>query len=223
MAMCRIVWLSLLAAVVSCPVFTAQSGPDRPSGIVVSEKGAPSLPNKDSALHLPKESFRPEAFIVESEISTLKAVLQDDSKTAWVIPLCASKGSNVSPVGYVRFLLPKNSHVRKVKDIDYQEYLVDFANGTAPLQLWWGGMVSPGRTVEDLIRRSTSFEERSIRSKSDVTVGYDRWGRTADGMVWRAADFPGLNASAIYEGASKEVATSYDLIINSACQFDRAR
>jgi len=245
--MCRTVWLLLFGAVISWLPFTKQGGPEGVNGIVVSEDGAPiegvrifakhaattdsvgrfelpGFPTKDSVIYFQKEGFRPKALVVKPGTATMKVTLEDDSKTAWVLPLCESKATTTSPHGYeLRFVVPTNLKIRKIKDIDYQEYLVGFASGTGLLQLWWGPLVSPGGTVEDLLLHSATFEERSIRRKSGETVGYDTWGRTHDGTAWRSADFPGLSGSAIYEDVSTEAATAYDRIINSACQFAQVR
>jgi hypothetical protein len=223
---------------------TQQGAPKGVSGIVVSEDGAPvvgvkifargdvttdvagrfdlsNFPTKNSVIYFQKEGFRPKALVVKPGTATMKVVLEDDSKTAWFLPLCESKATTTSLIGYeLRFVVPTNLEIRKIGDIDYQEYLVGFAVGTRRLQLWWGPLVSPGETVEDLILHSAVFEERSIRRKSGETVGYDRWGRTTpDGTAWRSADFPGLSGTAIYEDVSTEAETAYDRIINSACQF----
>jgi hypothetical protein len=243
----RIVWLALLMLIISCTMLAEQDEHDRLSGIVVSENGAPisgvkifgwrdgttdaegrfaiaSLPSKDSVVYFQKEGFRPKAFVFKTGTSTVKVILENDSKTAWFLPACASKDSTTSPRGYeLTFSLSKRLQFKEINDIDYQEYLVSAPNETKPLQLWWGILVSPGETVRELIVSSTNFEERSIRRKSGETVGYDRRGRTQDGMAWRSADFPGLSATAIYHGVSKEVARAYDEVIDSACQLEQTR
>jgi hypothetical protein len=244
----KIVWLLLLSSVISRPLFTEQDGPDRLRGIVVSENGTPvsgvkifawhngmtdaegrfELPNppsKDSVIYFQKEGLRPKPFVVKAGATTLKVVVEDDSETAWLIPVCATTGAHISPVGYeLKFLLPEDSHVKKLKDIDYQEYLVSFGQGTAPLQLWWGPLVQPGKMLSDLILESASFEERSIRAKHGETLGFDTRGTSLDGKYrWRAAGFAGLSGASTYEWVSKEVATAYDRIIDSACRIDRMR
>lgn len=245
MAVRRVLLLFILSASFSALVWTKQNGQDNLIGVVVSENGAPvggvkifawhdavtnaegrfdlpNMPSKDSVIYFQKEGFRPKASVLKVGVRTLKIVLEDDSKTAWLILACTQSDSKTSPAGQqLKFLLPKNVQTRKVTDIDYQEYLVSFMKETAPLQLWWGPLVQPGQMVDDLILRSTNFEERSVRDKSSVTIGYDRWGRTADGKAWRVAGFGGLNGAAIYEGVSKELATAYDGIIESACKLDR--
>jgi hypothetical protein len=244
--MLRIVCLLLLACVISCPVFTRQGGLDHLSGIVLSENGLPiegvkvfawkdattdaegrfelpDLPSKDSVVYFQKEGFRPKSLIVKTQTSTVKVVLEDDRKTAWFITACLARDIKGSPEGaQLEFLLPKNAKVRRIKDIDYQEYVVSLVKGSKPLQLWYGPLVSPGWTVSELTLRSASFEERSIHSKSGQLIGYDRRGKTQDGMVWRSADFPGLSASAIYEAVSGEEAATYDRIIDSACQPEQS-
>jgi hypothetical protein len=238
------IWLLLLSSIVSHPMIAEQDGPDCLSGIVVSENGGPvsgvkifawhagmtdaegkfelpNLPSKDSVIFFQKEGFRPKPFVVKAGVSTLKVVLEDDSKTAWLIPVCAPKNTNISPVGYeLKFLLPKDSQLKKSKDIDYQLYFVTFAQGTAPLQLWWGPLVQPGKMVSDLILGSADFEDRSIRSKDGKTLGFDTRGKLLDGMHWRAAGFAGLSGAAIYDAVSQEAAKAYDRIIDSACQVE---
>jgi hypothetical protein len=244
----KIVWLVILSGVISRSLFTQQDGPDRLSGVVVSENGAPvsgvkifawhagmtdaegrfelpNLPTKDSVIFFQKEGFRPRPFVVKTGVSTLKVVLEDDSKSAWLIPVCAPTGASISPVGYeLKFLLPVDSHIKKLKDIDYQEYLVSFGQATTPLQLWWGPLVQPGKMISDLILESASFEERSIRAKSGETLGFDTRGKSLDGKhCWRAAGFAGLSGASTYEWVPKEVATAYDRVIDSACRLDRVR
>jgi len=243
--MYRIAWSLLVGTAILYPLFMEQATQNCLRGVVLAENGAPvggvkifawrdvttdaegrfelaNLPSRDSVVYFQKEGFRPKASVLKAGTSTLSVVLEDDSKSAWVIPACLRTDAKTSPVGYeLKFLLPKNYQVIKFKDFDYQEYLVAFTKDTAQLQLWWGSMVSPGKTVEDLILQSTSFDERSIRRNSGETLGYDRWGKTLDGKMWRSADFPGLSGTALYDEVSMEAAAAYDKIIDSACQLAR--
>jgi hypothetical protein len=234
--------LLLLSMITDCPAFTQQAGPDNLSGIVVSENGTPiagvkifawqkattntegrfdltNLPSKDSVVYFQKEDFRPKTLVVEPQTRTVQVVLEDDRKTAWFIPACSAKEVKNSHEGsWLEFHWPKNAKVKRIKDIDYVEYLVRLAKDSRPLQLWYGLFVSSEQHVTEIVIRSASFEERSIHSKSGQIIGHDQHGKTQDGMVWRSAEFPGLSASAIYEGVSAEEAATYDRIIDSACQ-----
>jgi hypothetical protein len=164
----RIVCLLLLGCAISHPAFTQQGGLDHLSGIVVSENGMPiegvkifawkdattdaegrfdlpNLPSKDSVVYFQKEGFRPKSLIVKTQTGTVKVVLEDDRKTAWLIPSCLARDVKASPEGaQLEFLLPKNAKVKRIKDIDYQEYVISLAKGSKPLQLWYGPLVSPG-------------------------------------------------------------------------------
>ena len=245
--MCRIFWSLLAGAVILYPLFAEQEARNRLQGVVSEENGAPiagakifawrdatsdaqgkfeleNLPSQDSVIYFQKEGFRPKASVLKAGASSLVAVLEDDAKSAWVMPGCKRTDAGTSPVGQqLKFLLPKNSQVRKVKDIDYQEYLVAFAKDAPQLQLWWGPMVTSGKAVNDLILQSASFELRSIHRDSGETVGYDQWGKTVDGKMWRSADFPGFSGAAVYEGVSIEAAKAYNQIIDSACQLSKVR
>jgi len=134
-----------------------------------------------------------------------------------------TKHLKTSPGGtQLQFELPRYAKmIRGSKDIDYQVNLVTFRNGSKPLQIWYGPMVSPLEMEIELTIQSVSFEERSIRSftKSGQIIGYDQCGKTPDGLLWRSADFPGLSASVSYKGVSDEEAATYDRIIDSACQL----
>jgi hypothetical protein len=244
MLMRRILCLFLQSAVLSSFLFIMQGMPDHLSGVVVSENGTPVVgvkifgrhdattdaagrfdipiqPEKDRLIYFHKEGFRPTTVVIKPGSATLTVVLEDDSKTAWVISACALSKAEASSDGRaLQFILPSGAQVRKLEDIDYREDLVTLSQGTRALQLWWGPFVSPGQTVADLILQSAKFEERTIRRKSGEAIGYDRWGRSSEGMAWRSADFPGLSGTAIYEGVLKETATSYDRIIDTACYLD---
>ena len=244
-AMRRLVCLLLIGSIYSCPVFTRQDGPGHLSGIVISENGTPiggvrifawhdvttdaegrfDLPSplsKESVVYFQKVGFRPKALVVKPGTIPLRVVLEDDMKTAWLIPTCLTKDVRTSPEGYeLNYLIPKNAKVRKIKDIDYQKFLISFAKERTSLELWWGPLVNAG--PDALILWSASFGERSIHGGAGGIIGYDRRGRTPDGMVWRSADFPGLSGTAIYEGVSEEAATAYDRIIDTACQLNRSR
>jgi hypothetical protein len=244
MAMNRLIGLFLFGTIISWQVFSTQRAPAHLKGIVVAEDGMPisgvrifAQPDgttdadgrfdlllqseKEQVIYFQKEGFRPKAVVIKSESSMLKVVLEDDRKTAWFVPVCALKDTKTSPKGYeLSFLLPKGASTKKLKDIDYHQYLVTFRNRTAPLQLWWGGLVQPGQLISDLILRSANFEERSIRSKSGEYWGCDRQGKSQDGMHWRAAGFAGLSGAATYEDVTDEIAKAYDRIIDSACQAD---
>jgi hypothetical protein len=242
MAMRRIACFLLFSFVTAYPVFPRQAAPDGLNGIVVSENGTPiegveifawlkattnaegrfnltNVPSKDSLVYFQKEGFRPKTLVVKTQTSSLKVVLEDDRKTAWFVPACsAADAKNSHGNSWLRFSWPKNAKVRRIQDVDYVEYIVRLAKDLGSLELWFGPVVGPGRTVEDFILRSATFEERSIRSKSGRMIGYDQRGKTPDGMVWRSADFFGFSASAIYESISEEKATAYDRIIDSVCQ-----
>jgi len=239
----RIACLALCGFVLSCPVLIRQGGLDHLSGSVVSENGTPiqgvkiyawldattdaegrfDLPNtshKDALIFFQKEGFRPKTLIVRTQTSTVKVTLEDDRKTAWYIPSCLAGNANTSPDGYeLRFRLPENATLRKLKDIDYQAYLVSFKSDRQPLELWWGPLVMGGRSIQDLMLGSASFEERSIHSNSGEIIGYDQRGSTRDGLSWRSADFSALFGSAKYQGISEEATLAYDRVIDSACQL----
>lgn len=243
-AMRTIVGLLLSSSMTFWPAFVTQRAPAHLKGIVVSENGTPIEGVKIFALHdsttdadgkfdLPseigkatviffqKEGFRPKSVVVKSGSSMIRVVLEDDGKTAWFIPVCRPRDANTLPKGYsLAFRLPKAARLKKLKDIDYQEYLVTLGGDAPPLQLWWGGLVQPGQIVSDLIVRSANFEERSIHGKSGEYWGTDTSGKSPDGTYWRAAGFAGLSGAAIYENVSEEVAKAYDRIIDSACQAD---
>ena len=77
-------------------------------------------------------------------------------------------------------------------------------------------------------RSATNLAVNELRRKVNSSHFWrngrdDRRGRTFDGMMWRSADFPGLSGTAIYDGVSKEVATTYDEVIDSACQLEQMR
>jgi hypothetical protein len=244
MAMKRMMGVFLLGSIIFWPAFTTQRAPAHLNGIVVSEDGTPiegvkiyashegttdangtfdlpSDPAKAPVIFFQKEGFRPKAVVVKSEPRMIEVVLEDDRKTAWFVPACALKDTKTSPKGYeLSFLLPKGASTRKLKDIDYQLYLVTVRNGTKPLQLWWGPLVQPGKLISDLIVGSANFQERSIRGKSGEYWGCDSWGKSLDGMYWRAAGFGGLSGAATYEDVSEEAAKAYDHVIDSACQVD---
>jgi hypothetical protein len=154
------VWLLLFGAVISWLPFTERGGQEDVSGIVISEDGAaiegvkvfftkhdattdsagrfklPSLPTEDSVIYFQKEGLRPKAMVAKPGTAAMKVTLEDDSKTAWFIPLCESKQKTISPAGYeLRFVMPRNVELREIKDIDYQEYLVGFAERIPALQL----------------------------------------------------------------------------------------
>lgn len=245
--MYRIFWSFLAGAVFLFPLFAEQEVPNRLRGVVSAENGAPiagvkifawrdtttdaegkfeleNLPSQDSVIYFQKEGFRPKASVLKAGASSLVAVLEDDAKSAWVVPRCKGEDAGTSPFGQqLKFLLPKSSQVRKVKDIDYQEYLIAFAKDTPRLQLWWGPMVTSGKAVNDLILQSVSLNIRSIRRDSGEIIGTDHWGKTVDGKFWRSADFPGFSGASIYEGVSIETANAYNQIIDSACQLSKAR
>jgi hypothetical protein len=152
----------------------------------------------------------------------LHVILEKDSKTAWVLPACLPTDAKPSPFSQeVNFPVPRRAQIRKIQDIDYEEYLVWFDEKKMALELWWGPIVSPGGTVEKLILQSINFEQRSIHRMSGEVVGTDLRGITPDGKLWRSADFPGLTSSVIYDGVSKDVALAYDQIIDSACQVEK--
>jgi hypothetical protein len=240
--MSKIVWMTLLGAFFSFQIPTDQGMPGHLVGVVVSEQGTavpgvkifawhddttdaqgrfdlPSRPDKDEILYFDKDGFRPTAVIIKSGTETLRVVLEDDNKTTWLVPECKPTDTNSSPTGYeVKFLIPKHAQVRKIQDIDYQEYFVRFEKKIKPLELWWRPLVVG--STESLILRSASFEERSIRRKSGEIAGDDMRGITQDGKFWRTANFP--ESSATYEGVSKDVALAYDRIIDSACQLEKA-
>jgi hypothetical protein len=241
--MWAIACLLLLSMISDSLAFTQQAGLDRLSGSVVSENGTPiagvkifawqdattntegkfdltNLPSKDSVIYFQKEGFRPKTLVVQAQTSTVEVVLEDDRKTAWFIPACSAKEVQNSHEGaWLEFHWPKDAKLKRIKDIDYVEYLVRVANdSTKPLQLWYGPFVSSGQHLTEIVIRSASFEERSIHDKLGQIIGYDQHGKTQDGMAWRYAEFSGLSASAIYEGVSTEEAASYDRIIDSACQ-----
>jgi hypothetical protein len=202
------------------------------SGAVVSEDGAPiqgvkiyawldattdadgrfdlsNAPHNDALIFFQKEGFRPKTLIVRAQTSTVKVVLEDDRKTAWYVPWYLADNANASPDGYeLKFRLPEAAKLRKVKDIDYQEYLVSFQQDKRPLELLWGPLVMGGQSIQDLMLRSASFEERSIHSSSGEVIGYDQRGTTRDGSSWRSVDFSALSGSAKYEGIPEEVPTT---------------
>jgi hypothetical protein len=236
--------MTLLGAFFSFQISTTQGAHGYLSGVVVSEQGIavpgvkifawhdattdaqgrfdlPNRPDKDVVVYFDKDGFRPTAVIIKPGSETLRVILEDDSKTTWFVPACTPANTTFStPSNDLKFLIPKHAQVRKIQDIDYQKYFVTFEKKTGPLELWWGPFVV-GAT-ESLILRSASFEERSIRHKSGEFVGSDFRGITLDGKFWRTANFSGLSASAIYEGVSKDAASAYDRIIDSACQLEKA-
>jgi hypothetical protein len=237
-----IVWAILFMGI--SPLRLPQDGPDHLSGIVRSDTGdtisgvtiyawhdtttdadgkfqLPGLPDKDLVIFFQKEGYRPKSIVVKVGTTVLNVVLEDDKNTAWTLPTCSSADAGASPIGgEIQYRLPKDAKVRKIKDIDYVEYLVSFAKYRKPLQLWYGGLVSPGQMLTKNLLRSASFEERSIHIQSGQRIVSDRRGKNPDGTVWRIADFPG-SASAIYESTSTEEAARYDPIIDSACQLNQ--
>jgi hypothetical protein len=237
----KVAFILLLGFLVVHPVSTQENGANAFSGIVVSENGTPiegvevfaweqeitnadgkfdltNSPNKDSLISFYKEEFRPKALVVTPRNRTVRVVLEDDAKTAWLIHACPANVFGNFHEGYeLVFHWPKNLKAIQIKDIDYLEDVIRLEKYSKPLQLWYGALVSPARTVEQLTLQSVSFDQRSIHSKSGQVVGQDRRGKTKDGL-WRSADFLGLSTSAIYESVSEQEAAAYDQIIDSVCQ-----
>jgi hypothetical protein len=239
LAMRAIAYFLLFGVIAICPVFTLGSDPDGLCGVVVSENGTPiegvkifawqdtttsaegrfnftNLPSKGSVVYFQKEGFRPKTLVVRPPTSEMKVVLEDDSKTAWLIPVCSAKDSSHKG-SWLEFYWPKNAKTRRIKDIDYAEVVISVTKDSRPLQIWYGLHVSPGQTVTKLTLNSASSEERSIHRQSGQIIGHDQRGKTQDGRMWRSADFFGMSASAIYEGVSEEDAAAYDRIIDSVC------
>jgi len=183
----------------------------------------PNRPAQDEVIFFSVEGYLPTFAIIGARQTALKVVLRSDKKTAWVIPNCPpnDKHSSPDPAG-IRFLLPNRARVKKVRDIDYEEFFLAFRRKDPQLELWWGTLVSAGEILGKLILASTAPDERSILNRVGRRVGSDFRGKTSDGKFWRSADFPGLEASAIYIGVSHELVSEYDRVIDSACDLEPA-
>ena len=129
--MYKIFWSLLVGAVILYPLFAEQETPNRLQGVVSAENGAPiagakifawrdatsdaqgkfeleNLPSRDSVIYFQKEGFRPKASVLKAGASSLVPVLEDDAKSAWVMPGCKGTHAGTSPVGQqLSFCYPK--------------------------------------------------------------------------------------------------------------------
>ena|SRR5579863_10463743 len=75
---------------------------------------------------------------------TTSSSLNRESKPR-IVPRCAHRIPKYHRIGWtIKFAVPKGARVRKITDVDYQEYLVRTSKGVKPLQLWWGVNMSAG-------------------------------------------------------------------------------
>lgn len=152
---------------------------------------------------------------------TASSPLNRESK-ARIVPRCAHRIPSYRRIGWgIKFAVPKRLRVRKITDVDYQEYLVRTSKGIKPLQLWWGVNMSAGMTeqTEQLVRNSTSSQQWTIQDPTGAERGSDSRGQKAGARFWRVFDVPGA-AIAIYEDVPEQEQRDYDAIIDSAC-FDQ--
>ena len=123
--------------------------------------------------------------------------------------------------GVLHYVVPKDAIVKKVKDIDYSEYLVSLrrGGGSEVLLLFRGTNDSPFPGQAD-VEGSLEYKQRGLRLPNGVD-GIDARGiLLVEGVrkQWRTA---GVKAEfAEYRNASADGATYFDAIINSACYQD---
>jgi len=191
------------------------SSPPSPySGRKSSSDGSFKIEVIENVVYFWHPDFRPLTKVLKGGEETLEVTLEDAAPTRWEIPPC-TKASADGRVGFrFKLLVPKGPKVTRQTDTDYQYFAVAYGTGG---RFWLEGIEGPNATLgypnfRDVLA-SAEFTERSWRS-GDLD-GIDMRGRSREGYYWRQV---GLAGSAVYyRGASADVSTYFDKIIDSAC------
>jgi hypothetical protein len=120
--------------------------------------------------------------------------------------------------GALRYVVPKGAVVKKVKDVDYQEFriLLHRDGKWEVLKLFWGVNASPFPPRTD-IDNSAKYVQRTLKL-SDGSEGIDARGTLINEgreQEWRSA---GVNSElANYRYVSSQSVGYFDAIIDSVC------
>jgi hypothetical protein len=121
----------------------------------------------------------------------------------------------VSNPDVVEFRIPHSAHIRKVQDIDYEEYFVWFGNEREKprMNFMFGGMVG-GQSPHDLSNPQIHWTSRKWGCHNDED-GTDWRGIGTDGRKWRHISVP--FGFAAYEGVPQRAAEYFDKILETMC------
>jgi hypothetical protein len=138
-------------------------------------------------------------------------IIAADELPPSTIPTCTNakvKGKRLS-TRRLRYVLPKNSIVKKVKDVDYGEYRVflNTKSGWEALHLFSWGNGTPDSLCSTVPSRTLQLP--------DGTKGRDARCKKGDNKESRSTGFH--SEFAFYDSVSAESAKSFDLIIDSMC------
>ena len=150
-------------------------------------------------------------------IGALRVIVTQSSgqNSPWTISTCAiakSAGKRIG-TGPLQYTIPRRARLKKVKDVDYFEYLVASKSGDSRsfLTLLWG-------VNESLSPPPLSSDSRRVVNLSGDLNGLDSRGATVTEGVevkWRFVKVG--NGVAEYKNATAENVVYFDQIIDSAC------
>jgi hypothetical protein len=159
------------------------------------------------------------SFVVATAFQTMSLLSEENARSAWNIPSCTKgkvKGTLIN-TGVLRYRVLERTIVRKVSDVDYQEYRVFLnRNSKEALKLFWGVNASPFPLQAD-VEASAKYEHRRIKLPNGAEGIDARGTMTIQGtdQLWRSAGVTG--EFACYEDASAEGAAYFNSIIDSVC------
>jgi hypothetical protein len=206
-----------VASVVVYPSLLRECCPYQTERATTDDRGRFELPNPPRVLHFFKDGLAPASRVIVAGQSEISVVLEDDSATRWVLPVCPSHKEHGKRVGWPhQFLIPKGTHFQKHFRTDYVvSYSIVDRGETRALVIWTGPMVGGLDADDDWLVRAASLTERSVRDGSRF-AGQDFRGLDKDGKHWRWTGLSGYSV-ARYWGVTDETEAFFDRIIDSAC------
>ena len=190
------------------------SPPERQTS-VTNEQGEFGFTNAGQQLRVKDPRYRPVARTVQPGRTSIRLVLQDARESDWIIPKCASGGSD-ERIGFsARFVLP-SSMQSTLERYEVRESIFVYDQGEEPAS----AELIISRNLDGTVDEANSLDsdwvdERWMKDDEGKVMGVDARGRTVRGEGWREAIFNKGDVAGYWLRTGKGAAL--DGIVNSAC------
>ena len=176
------------------------------------------LEHPGTVLHFSREDLRPQTLVLSAADSTVRVALEPSADDLEVVACEKTSQRGEKFAGrYSHFAVSDSSmRIRRgTIDVDYVIHLIQPANGTSTLQLWFGDYALSSVPDDDTFIDSSVFRQRQVKTVRGEVIGLDSWGTLKNGRRWRQMSI--LSEGSIYRDASPEDAVAFDQIVNAVC------